>query len=258
MGYGNYLYWWPFTISGATLIQRDGASRSGLAQGGGLVGNLVARSWALYNYGGLTAYKVNGSTTTDASVASGGSTTGGNQILPYKTSSPYNMFCLAKASGNILKYNILTENLNTFVGNAIAIATLGTGFDDFCGCSEAQNIGDPELVHMVYIKSTGELCYNNFENDELGVEKVLVASGASYPVVAVGKGGKLYVLYVKSGKVWVIYNWLSPVELFTQNHTYNNPAYLSCNQNVQTGLICLVWTEGATSPYAVWFCYLED
>ena len=117
-------------------------------------------------------------------------------------------------------------------------------------------------MHLVYIKSTGELCYNKFENDELGVEKVLVASGASYPVIAVGSGGKLYISYVKDGKIWIIHFngifWLSAVELFTTEHTYNNPAYLSSNQNVQNDKICLVWTEGSSSPYEVWFCYLED
>jgi len=197
-----------------------------------------------------------------AAVSYGGTTTGGAQILRYKTSSPYNMFVLAKDASNKLYYNTANEACTAFLGSFTEIATLGTGFSDFCACSEAQNIGDPERIHIVYIKSTGGLCYRKFENDSLTSEKVLLTSGASYPVVAVGSNGKVYVCYVKNGKIWVIYYngkmWFSPVELFTKDHSYNNPVYLSSSQNVQSGKICLVWAEGTASPYEVWFCYLED
>jgi hypothetical protein len=90
---------------------------------------------------------------------------------------------------------------------------------------------------------------------------VLVASGASYPVIAVGKGGRLYVFYVREGVIKLLkFNgvfWEKEQTLFP-NHAYNNPAYLSTNQNVQFGKICLVWTEGKATPYEVWFGYLED
>lgn len=135
------------------------------------------------------------------------------------------------------------------------------GFSDWCACTEAQAVGDPEIIHLVYVKSSGELCYRKFESDSLSGEEVLVASGASYPVIGCGSNGKLYVFYARNGKIWVIHNngnWLNPVELYTASHTYDTPVYLSCNQNVQTGKICLVWCEGTGSPYAVWFCYLED
>jgi hypothetical protein len=190
------------------------------------------------------------------------SITGGVQILPYNTSSPWDALVLLKDKDDLLWYSLLRDSNYTIDTPFTSLeVTLASGFSSFCACSEAQLQGDPERIHLVYIKSTGKLCYNKFENDEWDVEKVLVASGASYPVIAVGSGGKLYIFYVKDGKIWVIHRrgvWYRPVELFTANHTYNNPAYLSCNQNVQNGKICLVWTEGVGTPYEVWFSYLED
>jgi hypothetical protein len=259
--------WMCMTISGQVLTNISGGTYSTNAgQGGSVVPNL----------GGVYEYMIfhRNSTTNqvrihkspidspdgDTSVTYGGTTTGGAQLLSYKTSSPYTMLALAKDSANKLYYNLVSQD-GIFTNGFAEIATLGTGFSDFCACSEAQNIGDPERIHLVYIKSTGELCYRKFEKDAWSSEKVLVSSGASYPVIAVGSNGKLYVFYVKDEKIWVIHHdgskWFSPVKLFPE-HTYNNPAYLSTNQNVQSGKICLVWIEGTASPYEVWFCILED
>ena len=268
---GDLAFWRPYVISGASLVLKVGRAQGGLqlAQGGSVLSNLNGSiDYAIFhqNHVVTLGIGIHGSSSiglmdSDQSVPYGGTTTGGAQLLPYKTSSPFNMFALAKGSDNKLYYNIVIDPTGKFQDGFSEIATLGTSFSDFCACSEAQAAGDPERVHLVYIKSTGELCYNKFENDELGVEKVLVASGASYPVIAVGSGGKLYISYVKDGKIWVIHYrgaWFKPVELFTADHTYNNPAYLSSNQNVQSGKICLVWTEGTATPYEVWFCILED
>jgi hypothetical protein len=268
---GATAQWRPYIISGQTLTLKAGRVASGLigAQGGSVLSNLSGeQDFAIYHqtHGvetgiGLYGSSAYGTTDNDQSVPYGGTTTGGAQILPYKTSSPFNMLALAKGSDDRLYYNIAIETTRLFQNGFTAIATLGTGFSDFCAASEAQNIGDPERVHLVYIKSTGELCYNKFENDEWGVEKVLVASGASYPVIVAGKGGRLYVFYVKDGAIKLLkYNgasWGSEETLFPE-HTYNNPAYLSSNQNVQNGQICLVWTEGTASPYEVWFCTIGD
>jgi len=188
---------------------------------------------------------------------------GGCALVPYKSSSPYDLLVLVKqGTDNLLYYSILhhdTELVDTPMTSMEA--TLAEGFSTFCASSEVLAEGDPERVHLVYIKSTAELCYRRFQNDAWSIEKMLVASGASYPVIACGSNGKLYVFYVKDAKIWVIhYNgrvWLKPTVLFSE-HSYNNPTYLSSNQNVQNGRICLVWTEGTASPYEVWFCYLED
>jgi len=268
MGSNGGATWEDFyNISDQTLQFRSGASCSmTTTQGGSVIASLKGDLdfWIVHRTderGGVAVGWWTDVQCESTEVPYGGTTTGGAQILTYKTSSPFTMFALAKGGDNKLYYNLVDEEgfcINSFV----CIATLGTGFSDFCACSEAQNKGDPERIHLAYIKSTGELCYNKFENDALGTEKVLVISGASYPVIAVGSGGKLYISYVKDGKIWVIHFngifWLVAVELFTDEHTYNNPTYLSSNQNVQNGKICLVWTEGTGSPYEVWFCYLED
>jgi hypothetical protein len=192
-------------------------------------------------------------------------TNGGTRLLPYKSSSPFKMLLLVKKGDSTLHYSVVTPSFGSAptIGGFTAIGvTLASGFETFCATSEVQNISDPERIHLVYIKSTGELCYRKFENDAWSGETVLVASGASYPVIAAGEGGRLYVFHVKDGKIWFIKydgaNWRDPIEFWTDQHTYNNPAYLSTNQNVQGGKICLVWTEGTASPYQVWFSYIED
>jgi hypothetical protein len=270
---GGYFHWQPYQISGQILVRVDGgAFASDASQGGSDVASLNAeRDYYVYHRKDnldqqyVCCQRSPANSGCLKTLTQGVAITGGTQILPYQSQSPFNLIVLAKDASSVLQYNILVfTNPASFVfaGDFIPIATLGNGFSDFCGCSEAQSLGASERVHMVYVKSTGELCYRKFESDTLGNEKVLVSSGASYPVIAAGSSGKLYVFYVKSGKIWVIHYtgsaWLKSVELFTKDHTYDTPVYLSTNQYVQNGLICLVWTEGASSPYELWFCYLED
>jgi len=266
---GASFNWDPYQISGQTLTQVQGSSyASSGAQGGSVLASLNLQ-YDYYTFHSTTGVWIGRSPASDSdqeALTLGTTTTGGNQILPYKTSSPHNVFVLAKDASSVLKYIIgemaILDIACRFTGSFVSIATLNAGFSDFCGCSEAQEEGDPERIHIVYVKSTGELCYRKFESDTLGNEKVLVSSGASYPVIAAGSNGKLYVFYVKDSKIWVIhYNgskWFKAVELFTKDHTYSTPTYLSCNQYVQTGKICLVWCEAEDGTYAVWFCYLED
>lgn len=193
-------------------------------------------------------------------------TTGGVQILKYKSSSPYTLFLLVKGGDSVLYFSKVAGDGSAFLGTFSEIATLGEGFSDFCGASEAQNIGDSEIIDMVYIKSTGELVHRSFLNDALTDEKVLCSSGASYPVIAIGKGGRRYVFYVKDGviKMQKLLNINGAVSILTPErtlfprHNYRNPVYLSTNQNAQHRKICLVWTEGFSPPFEVWFCYLRD
>jgi len=273
---GATAQWRPYIISGQTLTLKAGRGASGLigAQGGSVLSNLSGeQDFAIYHqtHGletgiGLHGSSVYGTTDNDQSVPYGGTTTGGAQILPYKTSSPFNMLALAKGADNKLYYNIAIETTRLFQNGFTAIATLGTGFSDFCAASEAQNIGDPEIIDIVYIKSTGELAHKSFLNDELTSETILCESGASYPVIACGKGGRRYLYYVKDGVIKQqklrnlngVIQVLTPEATLFPEHTYNNPAYLSTNQNVQNGQICLVWTEGTASPYEVWFCTIGD
>jgi hypothetical protein len=262
---GNSFFFYPFRITNTILSQQNGAGNTiggGSIQGGSVAANLAGVNIAVYHPRDFVVIGIWTARATSTGVPYGGTSTGGAQILPYKTSSPYYMLVLAKGGDDKLYYSRVKDDASAFLDAFTPIATLSTGFSDFCAASEAQNIGDPERVHLVYIKSTGELCYRKFENDAWSSEKVLVSSGPSYPVIAAGKGGRLYVFYVKDGKIWLIKydgtNWRDPIEFWTDQHTYNNPAYLSTNQNVQGGKICLVWTEGTASPYEVWFSYIED
>lgn len=267
---GGTITWRPYNISGQTLVAGTPLAQGGQAtpQGGSIVNNLDGTSdYAIYHRDTTYQYVRTirfPSNTYDGEVALsyGNITTGGNQLLPYKTSSPYKMLALCKGGDNKLYYNIVNEPTATFNLSFTEVATLGTGFSDFCACSEAQNIGDPEIIHLVYIKSSGELCYRKFESDAWSSETVLVTSGSSYPIIASGKLGRNYVLYVKDGKIWVKHfngiAWLSETEFFTGEHTYDNPTYLSSSQNVQDEKISIVWTEGTGSPYEVWFSYLSD
>jgi len=271
---GSFSYIYPYTISGATLILGSGGSLAQVAaHGGGLcihpnrdyvrqyyIMHRSAGVWAQINPASYTEY--NTSVTYDGTHA-----TGPNALLPYQISGAglWRMLALCINASNVLMWNLMWPLFSgTWKGyeNFNSLVTVQSGFSSFCAASEALMAVPSEIVHLVYIKSTGELCYNKFENDSFGVERVLVTSGASYPVIAVGSGGKLYVFCVKDGKIWVIHfngiSWLGAVELFTSEHTYNNPVYLSSNQNVQSDRICLVWTEGTSTPYEVWFCYLED
>lgn len=266
---GTYFYWYPFTISGqvlnaltsSTIVASDAQGGSVVANINSLFEHLVYHRSAYLNLGRVPSFGLNLSST---DVSYGGTTTGGSQVLPYQTSGDYDIMVLAKGGDNKLYYNTAYIAASPYawrLANFAEIATLGTGFSDFCSCSEAQNVGDPERIHIVYVKSTGELCHRKFENDALGSETVLVSSGASYPVIACGADGRLYVFYVKDAKIYVIHfkgGWQNPVGLFTAEHAYDTPTYLSCSQNVQSGKICLVWCEAEDSTFAVWFCYLED
>lgn len=262
-----------YTISGNLLIPSVLGSLTGLGilNGGNIVCllNNKTRTVCLSN---VASYRVtlyegqpSNSYKNYANTPSYNATTGGAQVVKYKTSPPYDAIVVLKDGDNALHYSIVQANTLTLNHPPTAMnITLASGFSSFCACSEAQSIGDPERVHLVYIKGTGELCYRKFENDAWSSELVLASSGASYPVIACGKGGRLYVFYVKGGRIMVqklnVNGTLlrSPERILFPKHAYRNPAYLSTNQNVQNGKICLVWTEGSAAPYEVWFAYLED
>lgn len=264
---GNYAYQYFFTINGTTLTYGLSNSISAAtSQGGSIVVNLDGLFFLLYHrfaasISRVTLFEQGVTAVEDQSISYGGVSTGGCQLLPYKTSAPYDMFALAKDASNVLYYNVALESLawgSTFAANPIA--TLTTSFSDFCGCSQAQNLGAPQVVHIVYIKSTGQLCYRNYQNGVLSAELVLVASGASYPVIAVDGLGNLYVFYVRNGAIKLMKYageaWGSEQPFYPQ-HSYNTPAYLSTNQIVQNGAICLVWMEGTGAPYSLYFASVK-
>lgn len=255
---------YSFQISGQTLVNVYGYGYTPGGQGGSAVANLdgINNVWIHHASSYLVAGEWASVNATSSAVSYGGTSTGGCQILPYKTANPFNLFVLAKDASNILYYSRINANGSSFLDAFPSIATLTTSFSDFCGCSEAQALGAPARVHMVYIKSTGDLCYRNYQNDTLSAETLLVAaaSSPSYPVIAADRYGSLYVFYVQAGAImllmWTSGAWRTPITLFP-GHAYSNPVYLSCNQYAQNGRICLVWMEG-TSPYQLWFAAIPE
>jgi len=185
---------------------------------------------------------------------------GGSLTLTREVGGEDQAIYVVKDGDNTLWWGYLRTTFITYPPTSLA-TTLAGGLSSLSGCSETELGLGTGKQHIVYIKSTGELCHMSFDG-AWSVERILVKSGASYPVIACGEGGRLYVFYVKDGKIWVKHfngkGWYPETELFVAEHTYDNPAHLSSNQVVQDGKICLVWTEGTSSPYEVWFCYLED
>jgi len=184
---------------------------------------------------------------------------GGSVTLTREIGNNDQAIYIVKDGDNALYWGYLKTSFVTFPPTSLGIIC-ADGFNTLSGCSETELGLGVGKQHIVYIKSTGELCHMSF-NGSWSSEEVLVESGASYPVIACGSDGKLYVFYVKNRKIMLkkydASAWLAEQQPFL-GHDYNNPAYLSSNQNVQNGKICLVWTEGTATPYAVWFCYLED
>jgi len=148
---------YSFQISGQTLVNLFGYGYSPSGQGGSVVANLNAADnvWVHHNSSYLITGEWTSGNATTATVSYGGTSTGGCQILSYKTASPFNLFVLAKDASNVLYYSRVSANGGSFLDAFPSIATLTTSFSDFCGCSEAQALGSPARVHMVYIKSTG-------------------------------------------------------------------------------------------------------
>jgi len=177
------------------------------------------------------------------------STTGGVQIVAMATGKA---MCLVKNSVNTLVAFLFDGSTWSSLG------TVATGLLSGWGYFTATAVGD--IVDVVFIDSAGALKHVRYDGS-WGSVTTLVSSGASHPTITSGSSGRLYVFYVKDAEIKLLKfdgtSWLSEKKAFT-GHAYTNPAYLSSNQNVQNGKICLVWTEGTSSPYEVWFCTIGD
>lgn len=178
---------------------------------------------------------------------------GGNTIVNYKTSSPYHMMVLCKGNDRKLYWSIVNATTLEFKTDPLANlgVTLGVGFNDFCATSEAQAIGDPERVHLVFGNSTG-LFYMKYESDAWSSVTSLGVTGTS-PTIAVDDDGKLVLTYVASNLIYymtktTIGSWSSSSVL---GEGYFNAGYLSSSQNEQDGEILLEWTANYQKPNSV-------
>jgi hypothetical protein len=264
---GNWFVY-PYKITGQSAdghLSGSALSGAGNYQGGTLAASLDGADeiWVIHNGSYIFAGHWATTRAQDNSVSFGGTTTGGCQILTYQTIALGNFFVLAKDASNVLHYSRASPGGVSFLDAFPSIATLTTSFSDFCGCTEAQALGTPARVHMVYIKSTGDLCYRNYQGDALSAETLLVpaANSPSYPAIAADRYGSLYVFFVQAGQIMLMMftsgAWRTPTVFFT-SHSYNTPVYLSTGQYAQNGHVCLVWMEGSASPYQLWFAAIPE
>jgi len=257
-----YIRWWNaingslVSMTGTIATSLSGTNAYGLHKFAALKGTWTdtwARAYQTFCETGIFA-AIKGQSSLTIS-----STTGGNQVLAYETQGNYYMLLISKDANNVLYSKRITPGGGLIGDSWTTIATLSSGFSSFCACTEAQETGAPQRIHLAYIKLTGELCYKKFENLTWGEEVTIESSGATYPVLATDTNGSVYLFYVKDGeikkRIKTGANWPDSITLIS-GHTFNSPIYLSTNQYVQNGKICLVWTETGTS-YEVWF-YQQD
>ena len=243
------------SISWSSAVQID--KKSDFNVGGGMVKTSTGRliiAWEAYYYVSSLRYSYsddNGAswTTDDIASAVDVSDVLGGVALALMSSGK--CVCFVKDANLNLTCYIYD---GSSWGSVIAVAS---GLKDGWGNYAVTSVGD--VLHVVYVDSSDNLKYQKYDGS--WASAVTLATLASHPVIVVGGSGRLYVFYVKDGKIKLLkfngVSWGSEATLFPE-HTYNNPAYLSSNQNVQNGQICLVWTEGTSTPYGIWFSTIGD
>ena len=252
---GASSFWDYFTVSGLVITKTAGGSLGGQQRASGTshTSNLNGL-WDMgifhrnnTNQVRLQRSPANSEDTTN-SVPFGDPTntsaSGGNQILNYKTSSPYHMIAISKGSDRKLYWSLVNETNRQYISdpfNDLGV-TLGVGFNDFCATSEAQNVGDPEKIHLAFGNATG-LYYLSFESESWSSITSLGVTG-NYPTLAVDSSANLILTYTANNLIY--YKTKAPAGSWTASQvlgsSYINAAYLSSSQNEQSGEILLIWT----------------
>jgi len=280
MPYGDGTYWLKATLSedGTMTVQYWGAGlgynyhksgRHSKTQNEYLIFYSDVRPHFGYNQGDSighisTSWSGQGHRE-DGAIGSYTITTGGYSTLALNAT---HVLVLGKYSDNNLYYGISTAAVPTRTKIGI---TLANGFSTFCATSDYEASQYDEsisgnAIHVVAIKNTGQLVYFYYKDGEWSSPIVVCETGATYPVIAVGKT-RIYFFFVKENKIKLIYcdratlSISNEIDLFP-NHEYHNPVHLTTNQMAQNGKIILGWTEknnqGANEPYSVWFSYIQD
>ena len=258
---GATSYWTPFTLSGLSIVQGSIGGLGGQQRACGT--SVTSNLGGTYDLGIFHRTSTTLVRTHRSSATSGDSTgsvpfgdpvnaadSGGNQILNYKTSSPYNMMALSKGNDKKMYWSLIQASDYQYVSdpfNDLGV-TLGLGFNDFCATTEAQNLGDPEKIHLVFGNSTA-LYYMKFESDAWSSVTNLGVTG-SFPTLAADDSGSLILTYTANNMIY--YKTKTPAGSWSSSHVlgsgYTNAAYLSCNQNEDSGEILLVWTANYVPP----------
>lgn len=274
VGSGTPVHWKPMTINNDGSITKEGSANtaSSWSIGGSCILAFNNRSYNVYNrdddgisirrdpsaYGD---WDTSHGRTPDISTS-----TGGVQLLRYRSAAPFNLISLAKNSTNHLAWNLY--NLTTINGAweynhgdaAQYLDQLANGYSSFCAASEVHFLGDPEQLHLLYVDASGQLVYRNCSDSMVwSSAEVLVSSGATYPNINVDSAGNLTVLYVSGNRVRYMTRisgaWSSQGTFgttFIDRSTYRNPAYISSNHYAHDGKVGVIFTAEYIAPPARW------
>lgn len=258
---GTTNYFKCLNVTTTTMTQVDSAGLSATTSvGGNICVNLDGFDYMLYhrNSSASSPYirvDVQRSPANDVYAPYGGyscnvpngTSSGGVETVPYQSSSPYNMLVLMKGNDAKLYWNYLNSSRLFQNTQFTLIGSMTAGFGGFCAASEAISEGDPEIVHLVYVDASGNLQYMTYSSDAWSSATQL-ASDVSYPTIAVNDDGNLIVSYVSGSYVYYRTKttgaWSAAIGLYGQ---YENPAYLSCSQNEQNGVVSLAFTANTGS-----------
>ena len=246
---GGTTYMAQISLSGGTMTSSNinGLAGKGSVQGGTIASLLDGNDYSIWHRDSTTNriyLQKQGGTQDGATVSSvthGNTTTGGNVLVPYNTTAPYQALAIVKDASNTFYWNLFDPSTyaTTSWVNAWQQFAVGTsGFSDFSVTYEAN------AVHMVYLDASENLMYNKFSNQAWGTASQVVASGSAYPTISIDGSGTLYLTYVAGGIVKCksktgAGSWSSEQSISGQ---YLNAASLSSSKVSQSGRISLVWS----------------
>lgn len=246
---GGTTYMAQISLSGGTMTSSNinGLAGKGSVQGGTIASLLDGNQYSIWHRDSTTnriyLQRQGGSQdgATVSSITHGNTTTGGNVLVPYNSTSPYQALAVVKDASNSFYWNLFdpSKYATTSWVNAWQQFAVGTsGFSDFAVTYEAN------AVHMVYLDASGNLMYNKFSDQAWGTASQVVASGSVYPTISIDGSGTLYLTYVTDGIVNSkskigAGSWSSEQSISGQ---YLNAASLSSSRVSQNGRISLVWS----------------
>lgn len=264
---GAASYYSRFNCTDATLEEFVGGSVAAQNATGGSIVSSLGGDYAYYVYhSNRTSAPIHNNTVLTRGYANSADTDNSmnyldgvavaNQLLKYKTSSPYHMLVISKMGNQSFAYNLINATSRDFEYDAFQSVGIvgGHSKNDFCAVSEAQAISDPEIVHLVFGNSSG-LFYMKFESDAWNIPAALGVSG-SYITLNLDASGNLLLTYALGNTLYYMLkapagSWGIPQVLTS---AYISPAYCSSNHNEQAGEICLVFTgtlETATAQSTI-------
>ncbi len=260
-GSADGAYYLPFNVSGTTIQKLTGAADgshwpNGISIASSLAGDF---SYRVFHRNRIIVPIQNDTLLLrapaiqedlDLSMPYGDGMSIGCQVLRYLTESPYDMLTIQKAGNQSFHYNVIDATARDWMYDSFLplSATGGHSHEDWCATSEAEQLGDPERIHLVFADvASSELYYMKFESDAWNSPAALGVTG-NYVTLNVDDSGNLLLTYVSANSIYYMTkpsggSWSSPNVLTTAN----NPGYCSSNHNEQDGEILLIYTDSVTT-----------